>query len=1366
MISMKRKLLLPTVGVLLFIVVLAVTLLNPHTAVQAATGSAWQLAWKATGTLYDLHMQNEEIMLGVGSEGMVVRTTNGGKSWSYLSVDPKFDLLAVDFTSPQQGIAVGSRGVIFYTQDGGETWLPGNTGANVTLYALDMLDATHGWAAGAQGVLLRTNDAGQTWQRVDAGATQDLHDLIFIDAMNGWVVGDGGTILHTSDGGNTWQHQAIQVRSDLWGVTFTDKFTGWAVGSNGVILSTVNGGGLWTAKTDTGFPQGIFHDVDCAAGVCYVVGENGATLRYDGSWNRFFDLNDTDRTLYAVAALDNRRAWSGGVRHTKDVEFNTSTLEYDAWGIFYTDNGAANWQTQTGDLFPRFRKLHFIDDQTGYVVGGDWSYRRTTDGGKTWTQVTAPPPGIEEHQFFYDVDCLDSDTCYLVGRYGVIRRTNDGGETWQEQAAIDSTSGSGRGYGKFLYSVAFQDEQNAFSGGSYRLFTTEDGTHWRRASTASGTVFDIQLIGDTDGIASTSTGYFIRRDPNGDWAQRSTYQSGVKLYGVDAKDADGDGRLDKAWLVGCKSTQCDTHAAIVLSDTGGNRWQKAAEVPAVPKLSDVSMVDTTHGWAVGDLGAIVMTIDGGNTWHAQFSPTQAHLESVQALHENLAFASGWDGVILRYGPTPLAFEARPQNYLASIDARFDEWGQDVIMRLDSTLAHHVDSADGQPPAASDASATVRMRWQESQLVLAIDVQDDDVTSGDEVQIAVDGLNDNLWGADDLMLSIHANGAANAPAGVRVAAKRNEHGYQMEVALPATLLGNMLAVGRSVGFNFALHDSDDDGSSADLIWAAAEMAETPDRFIDIKLIPFDASHKQLVAFAASGQVVDGNLSDWDALSTMILDAEHADSQFGPATTAKAQVQLQWQPQGLLGAIQVQDADVQDTDSVIIALDGNNDGRNTSDQDIILAFGPQGPQFSINNLVSFSSPTEEGYSIEFFLPISVLGGNLTHDRTIGMNISLIDTTQARDTSLLVWEGASPDANFGDFGQLIISDRLLILQAGRDGFTDVQDATIDVFHAADNYADAPIHLWRGNPNKSTVIRFGFDTFPQNATPTGGSLSFKVLSNAKEAMTVSAYALIRDWEIQEVTWAYARLGIRWQVPGARGENDRQQTASDAHPLTGPGWINFDVDDDVIAMINQKMPNRGWVIEPTGAFSEFQVAASEYATPEERPKLTIRYVLPVAQQPQATPTPTPTSTPTPTPTPTATPTPIPHFLPMLLHAYEIPPVFLPDLAPVSMSIDTEHPLTCTSPEQPAVLGLRARFANSGNKAAASFAVELNGVRQRIPNLGVNQEESVWTPGFVLGVNTLRLDVEQQIIESDESNNTLMMTLPLPTPLPTCTPAP
>ena len=116
--------------------------------------------------------------------------------------------------------------------------------------------------------------------------------------------------------------------------------------------------------------------------------------------------------------------------------------------------------------------------------------------------------------------------------------------------------------------------------------------------------------------------------------------------------------------------------------------------------------------------------------------------------------------------------------------------------------------------------------------------------------------------------------------------------------------------------------------------------------------------------------------------------------------------------------------------------------------------------------------------------------------------------------------------------------------------------------------------------------------------------------------------------------------------------------------------------------------------------------------------------------------------------------------------MLLPDLAPLDMHIDTEAPMTCTDDSHPAILGVRARFINQGTAPAGAFVIQLNGVRKSWPGLPVNSEGEFWTPGFSLGQNRLQLDVDEQVMELSEENNTLVQTLPIPTPLPTCTPAP
>jgi photosystem II stability/assembly factor-like uncharacterized protein len=82
--------------------------------------------------------------------------------------------------------------------------------------------------------------------------------------------------------------------------------------------------------------------------------------------------------------------------------------------------------------------------------------------------------------------------------------------------------------------------------------------------------------------------------------------------------------------------------AAYVSEDGGKSWKKA-ETGTQKLLYDVSMANAKVGWAVGQLGLILRTEDGGHTWNAQANSKQtegANLLSVVALDENRAWAIG------------------------------------------------------------------------------------------------------------------------------------------------------------------------------------------------------------------------------------------------------------------------------------------------------------------------------------------------------------------------------------------------------------------------------------------------------------------------------------------------------------------------------------------------------------------------------------------------------------------------------------------------------------------------------------------------------------------------------------------------------
>jgi len=160
-----------------------------------------------------------------------------------------------------------------------------------------------------------------------------------------------------------------------------------------------------------------------------------------------------------------------------------------------------------------------------------------------------------------------------------------------------------------------------------------------------------------------------------------------------------------------------------------------------------------------------------------------------------------------------------------------------------------------------------------------------------------------------------------------------------------------------------------------------------------------------------------------------------------------------------------------------------------------------------------------------------------------------------------------------------------------------------------------------------------------------------------------------------------------------------------------------------------------------------------------------------ATPTHTPTNTPTHTPTPTNTATHTPTSTPSNTPTPTTTPGQggqLPDLLVEEIRIVEEGEPICQSAPYnlPSVAQVTVR--NGGAADAGPFVVELNDTRQTV-NGGLAAGAAVvleFASGFSGGENTATADVDNQIAESDESNNALTVSIPVPSPIPTCTPTP
>jgi len=120
------------------------------------------------------------------------------------------------FTGEDAGVAVGGHGPLYgglggfivRTTNGGATWTQETIDTDRTLYGVCFADANTGIAVGGvptEGVMLRTTDAGATWVSQAAGSC--VLDVCFADPLTGTAVGSSGLVLRTTDGGATWAGQ-------------------------------------------------------------------------------------------------------------------------------------------------------------------------------------------------------------------------------------------------------------------------------------------------------------------------------------------------------------------------------------------------------------------------------------------------------------------------------------------------------------------------------------------------------------------------------------------------------------------------------------------------------------------------------------------------------------------------------------------------------------------------------------------------------------------------------------------------------------------------------------------------------------------------------------------------------------------------------------------------------------------------------------------------------------------------------------------------------------------------------------------------------------------------------------------------------
>jgi photosystem II stability/assembly factor-like uncharacterized protein len=213
----------------------------------------------------------------MGQHGTLLYSTDQGASWHKQSINTNSSLRALDNIDENKIWLVGFGGALFYTEDQGNTWIDKslNTGYN-NITDVKFLSESVGIIAGTNNLLKKTTDAGDTWNTITS-PIDHISEMFFIDDTIGWIAGFDGVICKTTDAGDTWQAQISNTTEYIQSIFFLDANVGYAAAWNGTILVTEDGGTTWTLDNSPTVDHLV--DVDfLSSGEGWMVGSNGVII--------------------------------------------------------------------------------------------------------------------------------------------------------------------------------------------------------------------------------------------------------------------------------------------------------------------------------------------------------------------------------------------------------------------------------------------------------------------------------------------------------------------------------------------------------------------------------------------------------------------------------------------------------------------------------------------------------------------------------------------------------------------------------------------------------------------------------------------------------------------------------------------------------------------------------------------------------------------------------------------------------------------------------------------------------------------------------------------------------------------------------
>ena len=137
-----------------------------------------------TVELRDVYGITEDIVVVVGNDGTILRTTDGGENWIQKNSGTNLGLMKLQFVNENIGYVLCSNGSLLKTINGGEDWFSIPTDAAPTMfdyYGLSCINESTFYVLGGSAWFKKTTDGGNTFQTINGPPNQMLQNIQFLN---------------------------------------------------------------------------------------------------------------------------------------------------------------------------------------------------------------------------------------------------------------------------------------------------------------------------------------------------------------------------------------------------------------------------------------------------------------------------------------------------------------------------------------------------------------------------------------------------------------------------------------------------------------------------------------------------------------------------------------------------------------------------------------------------------------------------------------------------------------------------------------------------------------------------------------------------------------------------------------------------------------------------------------------------------------------------------------------------------------------------------------------------------------------------------------------------------------------------------